>query len=187
MPSKVDNMDDLSVSSKVLEKCFSVGDRQIRNLAKEGTVVKISHGKYDLIRSVKNYITLLKTNKAVEEVDKEDKIDFEDEKAKHERVKREVAELKYKEMLGDLHRSEDVERVMNDQYAAFRARLMNIPAKIASQVTIINDKSQAEALIMNEIREALFELSEYDPTVFYSDAVIEIDEVGEEDGASETN
>ena len=50
---KIDDISTVTVSSKVLAEIISVGDRQIRNLANEGILVRNTHGRYLLMKSLK--------------------------------------------------------------------------------------------------------------------------------------
>lgn len=54
--AKVTDVSAVTVSAKVLANIIGVGDRQVRNLADEGILVRNSHGRYLLEKSVKNYI-----------------------------------------------------------------------------------------------------------------------------------
>ena len=58
--AKVTDVSAVTVSAKVLANIIGVGDRQVRNLADEGILVRNSHGRYLLEKSVKNYIMNLK-------------------------------------------------------------------------------------------------------------------------------
>ena len=64
---KIDDISTVTVSSKVLAEIISVGDRQIRNLANEGILVRNTHGRYLLMKSLKKLLSLtLKIAKAGE-------------------------------------------------------------------------------------------------------------------------
>ncbi len=67
---KIDDISTVTVSSRVLGEIAGIGERQVRNLADEGIFVRNSHGRYLLMKSLKNYILNLKVAKAGEKVAK---------------------------------------------------------------------------------------------------------------------
>ena len=111
-----DDMSSVTVSAQRMGDILGVGDRMVRYLAEEGVLKRNSHGKYLLVASVKNYILTLKISKptSAETEKNEGPLSWEDEKAKHEKLKRQITDLKLQVLKGHLHKSEDVERVVND-------------------------------------------------------------------------
>ena len=103
-------------------------------------------------------------------------INIEEEKALHERVKRHISELRLQTMKGELHKAEDVEKVMTDMLTSFKTRVMNIPSKVAP-VLESRDAGFIKDRLTAEVTEALNELKDYDPKAFYSDEYVE----GEDD------
>lgn len=184
MSQKIKDVGQIPVSASVLGDLIGVGDRRIRQLAEEGVILRISKGRYDLAQSVKNFIKYLRVQEGLTETPRNEQEQMEHEKMLHERAKREIAELKLAAMRGEMHRAEDIEKVMTDQYSAFRSKLLNIPSKVAAPVAIITEKSQAKALVEAEILEALEELAEYNPEDFYSEEYIETDELEDDDGTT---
>lgn len=182
MNQKTNEVDGITVSSAVLQSILGLTDRRVRQLAQEGTIVRVSRGKYSLVSSVQNYVTYIKTTKETAETPK--KLDYEDERALHERIKREKSELTLKLMKGELHKTEDVERVMNDMLTNFRSKVLSIPSKVAPRLIYKDDVNNIQDTIEIEVVEALQELSEYDPSLFYSDEYVNVED-GEE--IEETN
>ena len=147
-------------------------------MAEEGTVVRAAKGRYRLVDSIKNYLLTMKLaaeGVGVELADGE--ISLEEEKGLHERVKRHISELKLQIMKGELHKALDVEIVMMDMLVAFKTRMMNIPSKVAP-VLESRDAAFIKERLTNEVNEALGELKDYDPRLFYSDEYVD---EGEED------
>ena len=175
--TKVTDIDSLTVSAAVLGGIFGVTDRRVRQMAEEGIIVRAAKGRYNLVESLKNYILSLKLAAEGATIDGPDgAIDIDEEKALHERVKRHISELKLQTMRGELHKAEDVEKVMSDMLAAFKTRVMNIPSKVAP-ILEDRDAGYIKDRLTNEVVEALNELKDYDPKAFYSDEYVE----GEED------
>lgn len=171
---KTEDIKTMVVSSKTLETLFGVSDRTIRYLAEEGIVERDSHGKYKFMTSVKSYITALKIagDKKTVEVDGET-LDLDAEKAIHERLKRQITEIKLQLIQGKVHKAEDIEAVMTDMLLRFKSKLEGMPSKLARKLEGEN-KVDIQRILEEEIRDALTELSEYSPAMFYSDEHIEV-------------
>lgn len=167
---KKEDLDSIVVNSAVLEELFGVGDRMIRYLAEQGIAVKTSHGKYLLKKSVKNYIIALKASGTENDVTGEDgeNLNLKAEQAAHERVKRQLAEIRLQLSRRQVHKAEDVETIMTDMLARFKERIVAIPAKMA-QVLEGKDKEEIQSLLRRETNQALAELSEYNPADFSPD------------------
>ena len=171
----MDELNGILVTSKGLEALFCVKDRTIRYLADNGIVKRDSHGKYLLMESAKSYILTLKVNNTgkIRTDDAEKDLDLDVEKAIHERVKRQIAEIKLQLIRGQVHKAEDVEAVMTDMFERFRMKMSALPAKLAKR---LEGKRRAEIqkILKKEIDQALHELADYKPADFYSDEHIEI-------------
>ena len=175
--AKVTDIDSLTVSAAVLGNIFGVTDRRIRQMAEEGIIVRAAKGRYNLVDSLKNYILSLKLAVDSNDSDNPDgELNFEEEKALHERVKRHISEMKLQTMKGELHKADDVRHVMTDMLSSFKTRMMNIPAKVAP-VLEDRDAGYIKERLTSEVTEALNELKDYNPADFYSDEYVE----GEED------
>lgn len=168
---------EIVVASKVLESLFGLKDRTIRDLADKGIVKRDSHGKYLLWNSAKGYITALKAINAgkngIKTEDDEQDLDYDREHAAHERVKRQISEIRLQLIKGQVHKAEDVERVMTDMFEKFKSKMNAIPSKMAKK---LEGKSRIEiqTMLREEIDGALIELSSYNPQDFYSDEHIEV-------------
>ena len=175
--AKVTDIDSLTVSAAVLGNIFGVTDRRIRQMAEEGIIVRAAKGRYNLVDSLKNYILSLKLAVVSNDSDNPDgELNFEEEKALHERVKRHISEMKLQTMKGELHKADDVRHVMTDMLSSFKTRMMNIPAKVAP-VLEDRDAGYIKERLTSEVTEALNELKDYNPADFYSDEYVE----GEDD------
>lgn len=175
--AKVTDIDSLTVSAAVLGNIFGVTDRRIRQMAEEGIIVRAAKGRYNLVDSLKNYILSLKLAVDSNDGDNPDgELNFEEEKALHERVKRHISEMKLQTMKGELHKADDVRHVMTDMLSSFKTRMMNIPAKVAP-VLEDRDAGYIKERLTSEVTEALNELKDYNPADFYSDEYVE----GEDD------
>ena len=122
----------VTVSAGVLKQLLMFkDDSRVRQLAGEGIFIRASKGRYLLFESLQNYIKTLKVQKDVQSAEAENDVDYKTERAKLEQVKRIQAELKLALMKGELHKSNDVERVMTDMLARIRSRFLQMPSKMA--------------------------------------------------------
>lgn len=183
MSEKVMSTDVIVVPATELAKYIGVGTRQIRRLAEEGLLIRTSNGRYKLQESVYNYILNLKVNNQRVEKD-EELLNLDREKAKHEKVKREMAELKLALMKGSMHKSEDVQQVMVDMLANFKTRCLALPAKVAPSLVNQSSRAEIQEALQKEMNQLLCELKDYSPKDFYGKEFIneEEEEDGEEDG-----
>lgn len=171
-----EHVNEIVVSGTTLANIFGLTDRRVRQLDELGAIEKAKRGQYLLVNSIKRYITYLKTNNDIKNSVNDTELDLEKERAIHERVKREQAEIKLAAMKGEMHHSRDVERVMNDMLANFRSRILSIPTKAAPILVARDDIAEIQRLLSKEIKEALLELSEYDPQKFYGEDYIDLDD-----------
>lgn len=176
---KTTDVSAITVNSAILEKVIGVSDRRIRQLAEENIIIRAAKGRYKFVDSVTNYILTLKVQADANNAESVDgEINLEEEKAIHERVKRHISELKLQTMKGELHKSEDVERVMMDMLASVRAKLLSMPTKLAPILVSRGDIDFVRNALNREVMEALNELKDYNPKEFYSDEYVTIGDDG---------
>ena len=166
----------VTVSAGVLKQLLMFkDDSRVRQLAGEGIFIRASKGRYLLFESLQNYIKTLKVQKDVQSAEAENDVDYKTERAKLEQVKRIQAELKLALMKGELHKSNDVERIMTDMLARIRSRFLQMPSKMAPLLAE-KEAGEIKKMLSNEVRDILEELKEYDPKDFYSEDFVEIEE-----------
>lgn len=174
--AKLKSIDGVTVSASVLGDLLGVTDRRVRQLADEGIFLKVSNGRYILADSIKSYITMLKVQNDINNSEDGDGIDLEKEKAIHERIKRQQSELKLALMKGEMHKSDNVKKVMIDMLTSFRTRILNLPSKVAPMLVARNEAGFIKDMLMKEVVEVLNELKDYDPKEFYGDEYIDFEE-----------
>lgn len=171
---KITDADSLTVAASVLGSVFGVSERRIRQMAEEGILVRVAKGRYNFVESVKNYILSLKLIVDANSSENPDgELNLDEERAIHERVKRHISELKYQTMKGELHKAEDVQRVMIDMLTAFKTRSLNIPSKLSPLLVDRSEVGYIKDMLTKEVLEMLNELKDYDPKQFYSDEYVE--------------
>ncbi|ABO49736.1 hypothetical protein Dred_1202 [Desulforamulus reducens MI-1] len=147
------------VGTSELALILGLSDSRIRQLDRSGIITKVGRGKYDLASAVQGYCNYLKDAASQEGLSEKDLLD---------RTRRKKLELEIQIMQGELHRAEDVKRVLNDMLGAFRARCLAIPHKLAPQLLGKKELPSIQEGIKKAIYEALSELSDYNPRVFYA-------------------
>ena len=152
----------MEVATDVLANCLGITPRRVQLLAKQGAVVKLRRGVYDLEKSVQSYITY--KLERLEESQEQKSLD--EIRADHERWKMRKTQLAVQLLEGKLHRAEDVERVWSQSAAAVRSRLLGIPVKAAPQVAGMEDAGEIQQVLQREVAEALNEIAGYDPADF---------------------
>lgn len=174
---KIDDISAITVSSSALEEIIGVTSRRIRQLAEEGILIRASKGRYKLSESLRNYVMTLKVAMESSEKDTTDGgFDLDTEKAIHEKVKRQISELKLSVMQGELHKSCDVEMVMTDMLLRTRSKLLSMPAKLAPILVNTMDAGKIQDNIQKEVLEVLLELKDYNPKEFNNNEVVEIED-----------
>ena len=175
------NANDISVvtvSSKVIGEVLGIGDRQVRNLANEGILIRNSHGKYVLLESVKNYVMNLKIAKAGQTVKSdfdENELVLNQEKAKNEHFKAMITELRLALFKGTVHRSEDVGMVITNMFAKFKKQMLALPATVTPKLRGRSDV-EVQKILREQVDQALTELASYNPADYYSNEYIDIPE-----------
>lgn len=172
---KIESVEHVTVTSTVLANLFGMTSRRIRQLENEGVIKKVARGKYSLQESIKSYITFIKASVNLKENNTEEtKINYDEEHALLEKRKREKIELELASMRGTMHFSEDVERVMNDMLSNFRAKVLALPSRVAPRLIGIDTIADIQEVLQIETLEVLQELSEYNPSEFYSEEYVDV-------------
>lgn len=87
-------------------------------------------------------------------------LDLDEEKALHERSKREKTDIQIGILKGDLINMEDAIRAFEDVASSVRERLCGLPAKLAVSLVMVEDAEEIQDKIDKEIRDTLTMLAE---------------------------
>ena len=136
-------------------------ERNVRLLRDKGVVTEYKPGLYDLEAVTHSYINFLRRKNP----DAEENVDYNTERAKLVRARRENEELELQLKKNEVHTTEDVEQAMKDMLIRFKTRLMAIPAKLSPVLSKKTDQTEIFKLLKSGVDEALEELADYD-TVF---------------------
>ena len=154
------NVKEITVTQTGLSRALGLTPARINQLIDEEVVIrdeKDTSGGVFLFESVKNYYLSKKA--------KAEDANLWVEKGLHEKVKRQISELKLAKEEGRLYEATVVEAVMIEQLAGLRTHLMGMGMKLAPRLEG-QSKGAIAALINEEVEERLRELSEYDPKLF---------------------
>lgn len=157
--------EDTTVSSTELAKILGVTVRRIQQMSQDGTIQAASRGRFPLFDSVQRYITFLgKNQKTVS--------DLEQEKMKNEaaikKAKATVAMLEANELVGKMHRSEDVSAFMDDLLYTVRNIFLALPGRLAVDTSIATTPAETADIIRKEVHMAMREIAgyKYDPKAY---------------------
>lgn len=133
-------------------------ERNVRLLRDKGVLTEYKPGLYDLKTVTVQYINFLRQKNP----EAEDKVDYNTERAKLMRAKRESEELELQLRKNELHTTEDIEKALTDILVNFRTKLMAIPAKLSPIMVKKKDQTEIFKLMKTAIDETLEELADFD-------------------------
>lgn len=131
---------------------------RIKQLTDKGILTEYRPGLYDREKARIDYIRYLRDKNP----DTGENIDYHTERAKLVRVKRQNEEMELAVKNRELHRAEDIERVMTAMLINFKARLSAIPVEQAPKLLEKKDADSIAKLLTKEIKKALMELSDFE-------------------------
>jgi phage terminase Nu1 subunit (DNA packaging protein) len=158
------DISDVIVNTDVLAGLLGFTRQRVNQLAKEGILEKKAPGRFPLMQNIKRYVEFLRTGQKDEE--EEATAQYWEEKALHEKAKRELAELKLSRQRNLLHDAVDVELAITNMLVTFRNRILGVPQKVAPKIIGLTNLAEIMEVINTELLEVLTELSEYDPAMF---------------------
>jgi phage terminase Nu1 subunit (DNA packaging protein) len=154
------------VRVEVLAQFVGVTVRRIQQLQQEGVIKpepvknKKEGAQYDFLPCLHNLITYYRDK--AERRKSGDSADMEKEKLSHLTIKRETEELKLKQIKGELHKAEDIERVMGAGLTRLRINLLAIPMGVAPLVRVKKDVNEIAEILNERICRALNEIATID-------------------------
>lgn len=152
-------INSVTTTQTEMGRALKITRQRVSQLVQEGILPLDEKGSILLVEGIKQYCRM-KTDDA-----ESGEVDFDKERALHEKAKREIAELKLDKMRKNAYSAAVVEYVMTAMAANLRTQLLGMPSKLAP---FLEGKSKEEiySLITKEIEEKLSELSEYSPDLF---------------------
>lgn len=161
----------ITVSQVNLAKALGITAVRVSQLIQEGIVIRDdddSRGGVFLLQSVRNYDRMKGTGSQTDE--NGESIDYMAEKARHEKVKREISELKLAKAEARAYDARTVELVLTEMLSNLRTQLLGLPSKLAPMLEK-KSKGKIYEVMTREIEEKLSELSEYTPELFTDEEI----------------
>jgi phage terminase Nu1 subunit (DNA packaging protein) len=153
-------------SAEVVGKLLNLSEKRIKQLTYEGVIHEFAPKHYKLAPTIQAYVRYLQDKLA----DGDQTSDYNTEKARLIKAKRENEELELALKRSELHKVADVEYVVTNMILAFKSKLVSLPQNVLpSLINNSNDKNKMLEILTNAITEALNELSEYDIESFDDD------------------
>lgn len=149
---------ELTVTQTFFGKLVGVSQQRINQLIEEEVVIRDESDKRGgifLFDSLKNFYLSNKTSS--------DGVNYWQEKARHEKVKREQNELKLQQMQGEVYSAADIDAALAEILVALRNNLLGLPAKFATQLENKN-REEINQILTAEIEDKLVEISNFKPS-----------------------
>ena len=105
-------------TSAAIARRLDMTERNVRSLRDKGVIREYRPGLYDLGEVTVQYINFLRKNNP----EAEEKVDYNTERAKLIRAKRESQELELQLRKNELHSTEDIEQTITDMLIRFKTR-----------------------------------------------------------------
>ena len=153
-------------SREIIAKALNLTEKRVKQMTDSGIIAEASPGNYALYPTMQKYIAYLQNQVA----DDDKGSDYNLEKARLTRAKREDAELELQVKRQELHRAADVEFILTNMLVAFKAKLETLPHKVLPSIINAPEGKERGERITEVLRvavdEALNELSAYKPGMF---------------------
>tara|TARA_R110002012_G_scaffold259343_1_gene440653 strand:+ start:698 stop:1234 length:537 start_codon:yes stop_codon:yes gene_type:complete len=145
-----------------IAKLLDLSERHVRRLVDEGVLVRNEgkNARYP-ITNVTLYIRYLRERAYGKNVSA---TDLHTEKIRIAKNTADRTEIELETLKNQMIETDSVLKIWTEFVANIRAKLLNLPAKMAHQVIGLEHYSEAEELLTNEIHEALNELARIEYT-----------------------
>ena len=144
-------------TAKAIAKWLDLTERRVRQLRDDKIITEYKPGLYQLHETNLAYINYLRKSNP----ESESQIDYNTERAKLVRAKRESQELELQIKKKEVHSTEEIEQVMTDTLIKFKTRLLSIPAKQSPILTKKKDQTEVFKILKGAVDEALEELADF--------------------------
>lgn len=160
---------DTTVSATELALVLGLTARRVQQLAQDGVFLTEERGRYNLSRSVEKYIgTLTAKSKAIAEKE-EKKLGYE---LSIKQSKALCMGLEARELVGKMHRSEDVAAMTELLVYTARSLFAALPGRLAVDVANAKTKAMAADIIRRECNLAMGELAKFEYSAEKYDAMV---------------
>ena len=165
----------VTLDTAQLARFLDITPRHVFRLTNDGVLVRARdeagnelRGRYELLPNNVSYIRHLRQQGRFDDASESE---YQRQRVGRMRAENEMAQIKLKELKGEMHRATDVEFVMTNMITATKQRLLAIPSRISRLLVGKTSFQKIFDLISAEIESALKELSAYKPEMFKREAV----------------
>ncbi|MFH0351042.1 MAG: hypothetical protein ACHBMF_03785 [Chromatiales bacterium] len=144
---------------EAISKLLNLTPRRIQQLVREGVIPRPERGKYDLIRTIRGYVKYLQERAEGRGVEP---TDLHGERTRLLKAQADKTELEIDERMGALLPAERIIAVWEQLVAAFRAKCLALPSKLAPLLRGKDAVQDIKEIIAAGVREALEELSRFE-------------------------
>jgi len=135
-------------AATTIAKLLGISQRRLEQLAKEGTAIRVARGRYDLAKTVKNYIAYLKS-----QVPERGSKRYDDETAILA-TRREMAEIELGERRGDLLARGAIEEIFVEALVMMTQRFDGLGGRLAMDLAGESNPAKIRRLISDEVSAA---------------------------------
>lgn len=155
---------DTIVSTAELAEILKLTTRRLNQLTAEGQIEKVGEGQYKLIHNIHKFIYEYIPNR--ETPFQEQLLDYDKEKALLTQAQRKKAQIELGLMEGEMLETDHVINRLSNIFAVFRGKILAIPARLAPEITGLEDLDDVQNRLKRELNDALRELSDLRPSHF---------------------
>jgi hypothetical protein len=145
--------------AEAIATLLNLTPRWVRQLAKEGVIPKPERGKYDLTGAVQGYVKYLQARADGRGVEGQD---VHAARARLVQARARRAEIECDALARSLLPFDEVVTAWQQLVAAFRARCLALPSKMAPRLVMMSETREIQNALTAAVREALEELSRYE-------------------------
>lgn len=149
------------VNAKTMAKIMDLSERRVNQLVAEKVITKDPDGQFNVMQVILDYYK----NKAGIGPG----INYDQEHALLEKVKREIAEIELAELKKEVHRADDIKNVLGGMIIACRNKLLAMPLGVAVKLVGQRNPNIIIDVLTKEVKIALDELAGYDVNMFECD------------------
>ncbi len=141
------------VNQAAICACLNLSHTQVQDLQKDGVIIRTDKNKYDLIKSISNYVKRLKGQESFE-TDSGD-VDYYSERARLTKAQADEREIKVLKESGELVSIKVAEQVWCDAAILLRNNILAVPSKVCRKAAESQNENEIEDMVKSELILAL--------------------------------
>ena len=149
---------DVTVNAIELGEWLGLSDRQVRHLAERKIIERPTRGRYQLQASVQATVAHLR-EMAAGRASEDDSLDLVAERARLAKEQADAQAMRNDQRRNELVEVADVAKLVGQQYARVRTRLLAIPSGHAAQIARLKTPQEVQPALQALLTAALEELS----------------------------